>query len=119
MLVLTLSPALGCAAAGEVSPTKVGPELRSLYEEYLAARESGRPFVVADPSINIVEERVIIDAVATNSVEGLKADLVALGMRNAVAAGRIVSGQLPIREIPKMASLSTLRFARAARSMTN
>lgn len=67
-----------------------------------------------NPRMRVVEDRVLIDAVAANDVNDLKAHLVALGMRNAEVAGRIVSGQLPIAAIPAMAALSSLTFARAA-----
>jgi hypothetical protein len=65
-----------------------------------------------------VGDRVVVDAVAADGVDHLKASLVALGMEQAVTAGRIVSGQLPIAKIPEMAALPELRFARAAMSTT-
>jgi hypothetical protein len=37
-----------------------------------------------------------------------------LGMQQAIAFGRIVSGQLPISAIPAMEGVSSLKFARAA-----
>jgi len=40
-------------------------------------------------------------------------------MREAVSAGRIVSGQLPITAIAALASLQSLRFVRAAASGTH
>jgi hypothetical protein len=56
----------------------------------------------------------VIDAVASGDADVLKADLVSMGMQQAVAFGRIVSGQLPISAIPTMAALPSLQFARAA-----
>ena len=105
-------PASGDALA------KVGPELKALYQAYLAGRRSGQPLVVPNPLIRVVEDRVIVDAVASDGVDELKASLVALDMEQAVSAGRIVSGQLPIAKIPAMAALPSLRFARAAMSTT-
>lgn len=121
LIVLSLLPALGCAAApsGESGLAKIGPELRSLYEEYREARASGRPLIVTDPTIRVAHSRVLIEATASGSVDALKSDLVALGLRNAAAAGRLVSGTLPIEQIPAMAGLASLRFARAARPMTH
>jgi hypothetical protein len=121
VLLVALAPVVGAAAApGNDGPlAKVGPELQALYEAYRAARESGRPLVLSDPAIRVVEGRVTIDAVAADSVEDLKVHLLALGMRQVATAGRIVSGQLPIDEIPAMAALPSLRFVRAARSTTN
>lgn len=70
--------------------------------------------VLPDRAIRVVEGRVLIDAVASDDADDLKVHLVALGMRNAATAGRIVSGQLPIAAIPAMAALPSLTFARAA-----
>jgi hypothetical protein len=63
--------------------------------------------------VRVIEDRVVIDAVASGDVDVLKADLVTLGMQQAVAFGRIVSGQLPIAALPSLAALSSLNFARA------
>jgi hypothetical protein len=117
-----LSALLTCdaatAAASGEALAKVGPELRALYESDLAARTSGRPLVVTDPTLQIVEDRVVVDAVASDSVSDLRASLVALGMRETATAGRIVSGQIPIAQIPAMAALPSLNFASAARATT-
>ena len=98
---------------------KVSPELRSLYDAYLAAQRRGIPFTVNDPLVRIVGDRVIVDAAAAGSVAALETDLRALGMREAVSAGRIVSGQLPITAIATLGSLQSLRFVRAAASRTH
>jgi hypothetical protein len=98
---------------------KVGPELRALYEAYRTAREQGRPLVVSNPLLQIVDDRVVVDAVASGDVGALKEKLVALGMRRVATAGRIVSGELPISQIAAMSALPELRFARAAMSMTH
>lgn len=113
-LSLTLAMGAGAAPASDDVMAKLAPELRALYEAYQVARESGRPVVSPDPAIPIVEDRVIVDAVASGDVGELRRHLVELGMREAVTAGRIVSGQLPIAAIAAMASLAELRFARAA-----
>lgn len=98
---------------------KISPELRALYDAYLAAQRRGIPFTVSDPLVRIVDDRVIVDAVASGSVASLETDLRTLGMREAVSAGRIVSGQLPIPAIAALANLQSLRFVRAAASRTH
>jgi hypothetical protein len=98
---------------------KTSPELLALYDAYLAAQRRGIPFTVNDPLVRIVDDRVIVDAVAAGSVAALETDLRALGMRETVSAGRIVSGQLPISSIAGLASLQSLRFVRAAASATH
>ncbi len=105
---------MAAAAPGGRPLTKLGPELVALYDAYLAAQAGGRPLVVPDRALQIVEDRVVVEAVASDDVGDLKAQLVALGMREVVTAGRFVSGQLPIAQIPAMAALPGLRFVRAA-----
>jgi hypothetical protein len=122
LLLLAASLGLGQAVVGAASPdsalANVGPELRALYEAYLAARERGTSLTLPGSMLQIVEDRVVVDAVASDSVEALRSRLVALGMRGAVSAGRMVSGQLPIAQIAAMAALPELRFARAAMATT-
>ena len=99
--------------------SKLGPGLAALYNEYSAvlASDKAGDFRSADPFVRVIEDRVLIDAVASDDVNVLKADLVSLGMQEAIAFGRIVSGQLPILAIPAMAALPSLNFARAASTM--
>jgi hypothetical protein len=98
---------------------KISPELLALYDAYLAAQRRGIPFTVNDPLVRVVDDRVIVDAVASGSVAALETDLRSLGMRETVSAGRILSGQLPIASIAALASLQSLRFVRAAASGTH
>jgi hypothetical protein len=111
--LFALQPA-GAASDGAEALAKVGPELRALYATYRMAQEQGRPLHVTDPTIQVVEDRVVVDAVASGDVGALRDRLLALGMRSVATAGRIVSGQLPIGQIAAMAALPELRFARAA-----
>jgi len=111
---LTMLLGIRTASGSDDALRKIGPELQALYQAYLASEQSGRPLVLPNPRMRVVENRVIVDAVASDDGGDLKGDLVALGMRNAESAGRIVSGQLPIAAIPAMAALPSLRFARAA-----
>jgi hypothetical protein len=96
--------------------SKVTPELAALYAEYSAylASHPAEVFRPTNPLVRIIGDRVVVDAVASDDVDVLKSDLVSLGMQQAVAFGRIVSGQLPISAIPAMAALSSLNSARAA-----
>ena len=99
--------------------SKVAPELAALYNEYssyLASHKAG-VFRSNDPLVRVIDDRVVVDAVASGDVNALKSDLMSLGMQQAVAFGRIVSGQLPISAIPAMAALPSLNFARAASAL--
>ena len=98
---------------------KISPELRALHEAYLSAQRNRTPLPPRDPLVPVIDDRVIIDASASGDVPALQADLVALGMREAVSAGRIVSGQLPISAIGSLATLPTLQFAWPAAAATH
>jgi hypothetical protein len=87
-------------------------------EAYLA-QGGGAAFTPSNPLLRIIAGRVVIDAVASGDVDALQADLEALGMQEAVAFGRIVSGQLPTYAIERMAALASLPFARAAYATTH
>lgn len=119
LLTPILLPPLSAAAPATGPLAKVAPDLQALFEAYEVAQRDGRSLILPDPTMPVVEDRVTIDAVASESVEALKSRLVGLGMRGAATAGRMVSGQLPISQIAAMAALPELRFARAARSMTH
>jgi hypothetical protein len=130
-IILSISflvTAIGCTPTPAQTPpetsdkmTKVGQELLALYDEYSAhlASRKGEKFQSANPLVRLVEDRVVIDATASGEATVLKADLLALGMQRAVAFGRIVSGELPIRSIPAMGRLESLNFARAASNTLN
>jgi hypothetical protein len=123
-VALTLLAALvgaglaSCSDASSVksrTPSKVSRELLSLYDGYMEARRSGTPLCPDTPRLRIDEDRVIVDATATvGNAQSLEADLVALGMRHAVAYERVVSGGLPIASIPALEALGSLAFVRAA-----
>jgi len=95
---------------------KVARELITLRDEYSSYLTSGKSgvFKSTQSLIQVIDDRVVIDAVASGDATVLKADLESLGMQRAVAFGRVVSGQLPILAIPRMAILPSLNFARAA-----
>jgi hypothetical protein len=107
------------AAKGQRT-SKIAPELIALHDEYSSHLASGsqEAFRSANRLAQIVDGRVVVDAVASGEASVLQADLTALGMRDSVSFGRIVSGQLPISSIPALATLSSLNFARAASAIT-
>jgi hypothetical protein len=123
LLVIALIVMSGCALSGAQSSedktgrmTKVGPELIALYDEYSTYVASGKRgvFKSSSPLVQVIDDRVMIDAVASGDVNLLKSDLEALGMQQAVAFGRVVSGQLPILAIRSLSPLPSLNSARAA-----
>ena len=108
------------AAAPGQRTAKIAPELIALHEDYSShlTSRSQEPFRSTNPLLQIVDSRVVVDAVASGEASVLQADLVKLGMREPVSFGRIVSGQLPISSIPALVTLSSLNFARGAAGVT-
>jgi hypothetical protein len=99
---------------------KLRQSLVTLHEQFTTHTAQSRtlPFRSNDPLVRTVEDRVVVDAVAAGDVDILKTELEALGMQQAVAFGRVVSGQLPIAALPAAAGLASLRFAQPAAAMT-
>jgi hypothetical protein len=123
LIVIFLLCVGGCAASAAQPGAdkagwrqKIGPELIALYDEYSSYLASGQRgvFKSSAPLVRVIEDRVVVDAVASGDADVLKANLETLGMQHAVAFGRIVSGQLPIVSIRSLATLPSLNFARAA-----
>jgi hypothetical protein len=82
-------------------------DLLMLYHRY-RGREDER-VAVPSPSLCVEKGHVAVDAIAAGPAEPLRRDLKRLGMTKTAVAGRVVSGQLPIEQIPKAAQLKTLR----------
>src|SRR5689334_5338957 len=99
---------------------KLTHALIDLHQQHVARAAQGSRTALRSPNrfVKLVEERVVIDAVAADDPETLKAELEALGMENAVVAGRIVSGQLPVSALGSAADLRRLKFAREAAATT-
>ncbi len=121
LVALLTLPATG--AGGQDVPdspaaaaSKVGAVLSALYEEYRSHQHlgDGTVFATESPIVRIVEDRIVIDAVASGETDALRKDLEALGMQKIASFGRMVSGQLPIRAIGDVNALETLQFARPA-----
>ena len=95
--------------------------LVEVYEELevYMAQGGGAAFTSSNPLLRVSAGRVLIDAVASNDVHALQAELEALGMQGAVTFGRIVSGYMPLSAIEGMAALVNLQFARPAYATTN
>ena len=126
LFAVILLPCLGSniaqAQANKSDPmAKLTHSLVTLHDRFTThlAQRSAASFRSADPLVSLVADRVVVDAVAAGDVDLLKADLVSLGMRNAVSFGRVVSGQLPIAALPAAAGLASLGFARSTAAITN
>ena len=100
---------------------KVGWMLADLYDEHQAylAKGTEKAFTSSYTSLQISDDLVVIDAIASGDVEKLRSDLEELGMQDIAVFGRVVSGRIPIGAIDDMAQLDSLQFAKASISSTN
>ena len=100
---------------------RVGFDLANLYEEYQAYVDqhgSDEGFKPSNPLLRVIDDRVVIDAVASGDAAALSADLEALGLQEAAAFGRMVSGRLPISAIGVLATLDSLKSIKPAYAAT-
>lgn len=98
---------------------KAGLDLLFLYHTYRAQGTDGvRSSELGDSAMQIHDGRVTIDAIASGDASTLQADLEKLGLTNAASVGRLVSGRFPIKKIPELAALSTLRGVQPSRAQT-
>ena len=98
---------------------KAGLDLLVLYHEYRASQQRGDDtFSSRVAGVDVTDGYVTIDAIAMTEAERLRADLKELGFTSAAIAGRVVSGRLPIRKIPAMAKLESLRGVVLSRAKT-
>jgi subtilisin family serine protease len=89
--------------------------LLDLAAAYGLGQPQGRPAVRrADPRVQIVEGRVIVEAIAAGDTGRLQADLAALGARNVVGVGRVVSAEVPLRRLGDLPGLASLHWVRPA-----
>lgn len=129
LIVLLALIACSCAAGDnpldaheEMKKTgKIDSALIELHEQFRHysenTRESGQ-FKATDPRLRIVDEYVLIDAIALDSAAALEESLRSLGAKNLSSHGHIVSCYFPIRRITKLAVVDSLRFVRPAYAVT-
>src|SRR5215831_10579709 len=96
LTVLECDSALAASGGG-----KVTSGLMALHAEYAAhvAARSATPFAPTRRMVRVVDERVMVDAVAAGDPQALRAELAALGARNISIFGRVVSCEVPIAAI--------------------
>jgi len=115
LALLALDITVAAAGPDERTGPKIDSKLMALHDEYVAtkaARGTSVPFTSKNRLARVVDDHVVIDAVANGDTATLQAALSALGMRHMAVFGRVVSGELPIAAIPALPGVASLRFAR-------
>src|SRR6187551_1564696 len=85
---LFISGTLATAQSGKGGPmAKLAHSLLNLHEQYTTylTQRSAVSFSSSDPLVTVVDQRVVVDAVASRDPNVLKADLESLGMEHAIA----------------------------------
>ena len=109
------------ASSEKVALARVDHALAEMYEGWAAypAQGGGAAFTSSTQLLPVSRGWVQIDAVAVADVRELQVKLEGLGMRGAVAYGRVISGWMSISAIGDLAALASLQFARPAYATTN
>ena len=114
------------ARGGKLPKLIMGLELLSdEYQSYLLQRDQSmqqgkpvKPFASTHTLARVINEYVVIDAVAIGDAAQLVAELRALGALSIAYYGRLVSALVPLNALPRLAQLASLGTARPALSMT-
>jgi hypothetical protein len=96
--------------------------LSTEFQAYRTAVAQGKAkraaFATNQTVARVIDDRVVVDAVAADDPETLKADLEALGAAVTGVAGRMVSALIPLDKLPALEALDVLKFARPALATT-
>ncbi len=109
-------------AVSGFSNDKAGLGLDKVYNEFQQYKTNAvpGPFLLQRTMAQITfDNRVVIDAVATGDPQALKAQMEGLGATVGGIAGKLVSAQIPIDQIPALTALAELQFARPAMAITH
>ena len=124
-ILLSCSCAVGDSqAVAPIKPAKhekVDQVLIELHDQFVRHKETGgdsERFKGTDLQVRIVNDRVLVDAVATDGTAALQQDLQRLGATHVSSYGRMVSCYFPIANIDQLAAIASLQFARAAHPAT-
>ena len=128
-LIVVLTSVTACLANeirsekphAEIGLVKVDAALIALLEEYQAFQENrsaDKPFKTSQAELQVIDDRVAIDAVAMEDGTALATQLLSLGADHVATSGLYVSFRLPILAIEYLAEIETLRFARPVREIT-
>jgi hypothetical protein len=92
--------------------------LSAEYQAYLQSAAGGTAPIASFQSratmVPVADDSVVIDAVATDDPQVLKADLEALGATVTAVAGRVVSARVHLSLLPALEGIDSLKFARPA-----
>ncbi len=95
---------------------KLGPWLANLYEEYQQSTRKDA-FITRNPVLKVHAGKVGVDMYASDP-KTLRRSLASLGAEKISGVGPLISAQVPVAALGKLAALPSLEFADAALAMT-
>ena len=95
---------------------KIGPWLANLYDEYQQSPNKDA-FTTTNPVLKVHAGKVGVDMYANNSAS-LRSSLASFGADNIKANGPLISAQVPVSALGKLAALSSLEYADAVLATT-
>jgi hypothetical protein len=95
---------------------KIGPWLANLYEEFQQSANK-EAFTTTNPVLKVHGGKVGVDMYA-NDPARLQGSLASLGAENINAAGPLISAQVPVSALGKLAALPSLEYADAVLAVT-
>jgi subtilisin family serine protease len=96
---------------------KLGAWLANLSDEYQRASNK-KAFKTRNPALRVSGNKVGIDLYASDAIS-LRSSLAALGATHIKAKGPLISAQVPLGALPKLAALESLKFASPALAATD
>jgi len=95
---------------------KIGPWLANLYNEYQQSPNKDA-FTTTNPVLKVHGGKVGVDLYASNPAS-LRSSLASLGADNIKANGPLMSAQVPVSALGKLAALSSLEYADGVLAIT-
>ena len=109
-----------CAASDGPEKSVVDHTLLELLEDFDKHNaKQAESFQASNTHLRIVDNFVLIDAIASDNAAELENDLRLLGATNLSSYGRTVSCFFPITNIAKLVALESLQFARPVIAITH
>ena len=115
------SPSL-TTVSPDKSPTRLSPELRKLTDQNngpalrsLSVQANPVPANSAlDKYLQMQGNGIVIDITVRGNIHSAKADLQKMGLKVTGVYGRMISGIMPVANLPQLESISSIQYARPA-----
>lgn len=96
--------------------SKLSPDLKELHEKMKANAQyrAGGGSNTLQNYMQVKGDKVLVDFTARKNIETAKAELVKMGVIITATYGRVISGFVPINNLPKLEGAASIRFVKPA-----